>query len=62
MISERTVETHIASAYRKLGVANRAELAAMLRGDRPTYVVGGPRRPPSSVRPRILRAGRRPVA
>ncbi len=30
VISERTVETHIASVYRKLGVANRAQLAALL--------------------------------
>jgi DNA-binding CsgD family transcriptional regulator len=30
VISERTVETHIASAYRKLGVTNRRELSALL--------------------------------
>jgi DNA-binding CsgD family transcriptional regulator len=30
VISERTVETHIASAYRKLGVASRRELSALL--------------------------------
>ena len=30
IISERTVETHVAAIYRKLGVANRAELAASL--------------------------------
>jgi DNA-binding CsgD family transcriptional regulator len=30
VISERTVETHIASVYRKLGVASRSELAKLL--------------------------------
>ena len=35
VISERTVETHIASAYRKLGVSNRAELAALVGENEP---------------------------
>jgi DNA-binding CsgD family transcriptional regulator/tetratricopeptide (TPR) repeat protein len=30
VISERTVETHVAAAYRKLGVSNRQELAGLL--------------------------------
>ena len=30
VISERTVETHVAAIYRKLGVANRPELVALL--------------------------------
>lgn len=34
VISERTVETHIAAAYRKLGVSNRGELATLV-GDPP---------------------------
>jgi DNA-binding CsgD family transcriptional regulator/tetratricopeptide (TPR) repeat protein len=32
VISERTVETHIASIFGKLGISNRRELAAFLRG------------------------------
>jgi DNA-binding CsgD family transcriptional regulator len=35
VISERTVETHIAAAYRKLGVSNRAELAALVAESEP---------------------------
>jgi DNA-binding CsgD family transcriptional regulator/tetratricopeptide (TPR) repeat protein len=35
VISERTVETHVAAAYRKLGVSNRHELAAALATVRP---------------------------
>ena len=30
VISERTVETHIAAIYRKLGVSTRGELARLL--------------------------------
>ena len=32
VISERTVETHIASIFGKLGISNRRDLAAFLRG------------------------------
>lgn len=32
VISERTVETHVASVYRKLGVASRRELSTLLEG------------------------------
>ena len=35
VISERTVETHVASAYRKLGVSNRAELASLVAESEP---------------------------
>ncbi len=35
VISERTVETHVASAYRKLGVSSRAELAALVGDGEP---------------------------
>ena len=35
VISERTVETHVAAAYRKLGVSNRAELASVVAGSEP---------------------------
>ncbi|MDB5029025.1 MAG: helix-turn-helix transcriptional regulator [Candidatus Eremiobacteraeota bacterium] len=35
VISERTVETHIASIYRKLGVSNRAALARLLEESAP---------------------------
>ncbi|HEX3550943.1 MAG TPA: AAA family ATPase [Candidatus Elarobacter sp.] len=35
VISERTVETHIASIYRKLGVSNRRALEALLQDGRP---------------------------
>ena len=30
VISERTVETHVAAVFAKLGIANRRELAALL--------------------------------
>jgi len=33
VISERTVETHVASIFGKLGIANRRELAGFLRGE-----------------------------
>jgi DNA-binding CsgD family transcriptional regulator/tetratricopeptide (TPR) repeat protein len=36
VISERTVETHVAAIYRKLGVANRQELAALVIETSPT--------------------------
>ncbi len=34
VISERTVETHVASIYQKFGIGNRRELAALLRDTR----------------------------
>ncbi len=57
VISERTVETHVASAYRKLGVSNRAELARLVAESSPRqitrrYVVAGREAPYTSRIPR----------
>jgi DNA-binding CsgD family transcriptional regulator len=40
-VTRRTVESHLASAYRKLGIGSREELAAALSPDRDGQALGG---------------------